>query len=46
MIPNSGSRFPEKIMLKQKAGARWLFEEKPSRSAVDPEKARKAENRR
>jgi hypothetical protein len=25
-----------KIMLKQKAGAGWRFEEKPSRSGADP----------
>jgi hypothetical protein len=36
MIPKSGSRFSEKIMLKQKAGAGWRFEEKPSRSGADP----------
>jgi hypothetical protein len=32
MIRESGYRFSEKIMLKQKDRAGWRFEEKPSRS--------------
>jgi hypothetical protein len=35
MIRKSGYRFSEKIMLKQKDGARWLFDEKPSRSKIN-----------
>src|SRR4051794_3687609 len=31
MIPKSGYRFSEKIMLQQKSRARWRFEEKSSR---------------
>jgi hypothetical protein len=34
MIRKSGRRFSDKIMLKQKDRARWLFDEKPSRSRV------------
>jgi hypothetical protein len=34
MIPKSGHRFSEKIMLKQKARAGWRFEEKSSRSSA------------
>jgi Flp pilus assembly protein TadG len=33
MIPKSGRRFSEKIMLQQKAGAGWRFEEKLSPSS-------------
>jgi hypothetical protein len=35
MIPKSGYRFSEKIMLKQKDRAGWRLEEKSSRSIVD-----------
>src|SRR6266849_4502895 len=34
MIPKSGYRFSEKIMLKQRSGAGWSFEEKSSRSKL------------
>ncbi len=34
MIPKSGHRFPEKIMLKQKAGARLRFNEERSGSRI------------
>jgi hypothetical protein len=35
MIPKSGNRFSEKIMLKQKAGARLSFNAKPSIEAAE-----------
>src|SRR6202021_1035320 len=34
--PESGYRFSEKIMLEQKARARWRFDEEPSRSSAVP----------
>jgi hypothetical protein len=34
MIPKSGNRFSEKIMLQQKDKARGLFEEKSSRDTL------------
>jgi hypothetical protein len=38
MIPKSGYRFSEKIMLQQEDRAGWRFEEKSSRLEHDPEK--------
>jgi len=41
MIPKSGCRFLEKIMLEQQAKARWRFEEESSRfSARSGDKTR------
>ncbi|MET0632210.1 MAG: hypothetical protein ABWY92_15240, partial [Xanthobacteraceae bacterium] len=40
MIPKSGHRFSEKIMLHQRARVGWRFEEKSSRSSLgNPETA-------